>query len=143
MAACTVECPICHFSFWKGARKWPLCTLSAHFCRVRTEASSTADYHPTVKVALYHKSVDLEKDCKGLGCDLGQGLTKNFQASVLELNSAGHWSSRSKFGHSLLLRFASSAFIIGTTMVQRVVIRSYGSTAIRPMLVSLQHPLTA
>lgn len=45
-----------------------------HCCRAHTEASSAADFYPTVKAALHHESVNSEEDCMGLGWDLGQGL---------------------------------------------------------------------
>ncbi len=70
----TIECPIPHFSVQKGARKRPLCALDPHFCQACTGASSAADFYPTVKAALHHESVDSDKDRKGLGCHLGQGL---------------------------------------------------------------------
>ncbi len=67
----SVECPIPHFSVQTGAREplWPLCALDTHWCEL------AADFYPTVKAALLHESADSEEDRKGLGYNLGQGLS--------------------------------------------------------------------
>ncbi len=39
-------------------------------------ASSAADFYPTIKAALRHETADSEEDHEGLGCHLGQGLSR-------------------------------------------------------------------
>lgn len=39
-----------------------ICALVVHFCQTHTEASSTADFFPTIKAELRHESVDTKED---------------------------------------------------------------------------------
>ncbi len=72
-AACSCQCPlsprdrrVSHSSFLRSEG-------SSQAPSIRTSAESTADFYPTVKAALRHKSADSEEDREGLGCHLGQG----------------------------------------------------------------------
>lgn len=71
-----IGCPIHQLSeeCLRASTLRPLCTLDVHFCWACTEASSSANFYLTVRVALRHESVDSEEERDGLGCHLGQGL---------------------------------------------------------------------
>ncbi len=70
-------------------QSWNLknCSQMVHWCKF------TADFYPTVKVALRHEGADSEEDRESLGCHLGQGLTCLWYSIVfIYMSQASNWN---------------------------------------------------